>query len=282
MLENGNNEHFKYAKYVSIYDIMKISFIGAGKVGSTAAFAALYSVKCDEITLIDLIGDLAIGEAMDLETAAEALGKNVRIAGGKDYSLLKGADIIVITAGIARKPGMTRLDLAKTNTKIIKDIMKSIMQNAENPAIIIVTNPVDVLVYESSKIIGSRDRVLGMGSSHDTARLMNQLKKSGIKEEVMMLGEHGDSMFPLKSALKGKDNINWDSALKAVRERGMEIIKRKGATNYTPAVCIARMIKAIAEDEKTEIPASVVLQGEYGLNDVAMGVPVIKKKKRAC
>jgi malate dehydrogenase len=250
---------------------MKIGFVGAGRVGSLSAFSTLHLADVDEISIVDILEDLAVGEAMDIETAASAIGKDVVIDGGSDYSLLKNSQIIVITAGVARKPGMTRLDLTKTNVKIMGDVMKNLEKHAKDGILIVVSNPVDVLVYHAFKISEfPREKILGMGSFHDTVRLVHQLKMERAGKTIM-IGEHGDTMFPLEKI----PGVNWEEIISRVRARGMEIIKRKGATTYTPAVCTALMVKAIVNDENCELPVSVVLDGEYGLKNVAMGVPCI-------
>lgn len=257
----------------------KIGFIGAGRVGSTAAYATLHTVDCDEIAIVDIVENLAVGEAMDLETSAIVLGKEVLVRGGSDYSLLKNSDVTVISAGLARKPGMTRFDLTKKNVSIITEIAKKTMQVAPEAILVVVTNPVDIMTYAAYKASGKpRREVLGMGALHDTVRLVGTIKGLGGKNvETMIIGEHGDSMFPLKSRTRftGISALDWDEALRNVRERGMAIIKRKGATTYTPAACAARMVKAIINDERAEIPVSAVLEGEYGLRGLAMGVPAI-------
>jgi len=261
----------------------KIGFVGAGRVGSTAAYSTLHTVDCDEIAIVDVVEDLATGEAMDLETSAIVLGKDVLVRGGSEYSLLKNSDVIVVSAGLARKPGMARLDLTRANVSIITDVTKRMMQTAPKAIVVVVTNPVDITTYAAYKASGKpRKEVLGMGSLHDTVRLVNEIKKMGGRNiRAMMMGEHGDSMFPLKSQAKfeGAREINWTRIIGSVRERGMEIIKRKGATTYTPAACAARMVKAIINDERTEMPVSAVLEGEYGLRDIALGVPAIIGKE---
>jgi len=262
--------------------MVKVGFVGAGRIGSTSAYATLYDVDCDEMALVDLVEDLAVGEAMDLETAAIALGKNVVVKGGKDHSLLKNSDIIVISAGIARKMGMTRLDLTKTNANIVQDVIKKTSRNAPDAILILTTNPVDVMTYVAYKASGKpRNEVMGMGASHDTARLREQILRAGIeKTDAMVIGEHGDSMV----FLKGQTNIKskeWEASIKATKERGMEIIKRKSATYYAPASCVAKIVKAIVSDENVVMPVSTVLEGEYGLRDVAIGVPAIIGKHGA-
>jgi len=260
----------------------KIGFVGAGRIGSTSAYATMYDVDCDEIALVDLVEDLAAGEAMDLETAAIAMGKNVIVEGGNDYSLLKNSDIIVVSAGIARKVGTTRLDLTKTNAGIVQDIIKKICQHAQDAILILTTNPVDVMTYVAYKASGKpRNEVMGMGASHDTARLREQILRLGIEEtDAMVIGEHGDSMVCLKGQTKIKSK-EWEVVIKATKERGMEIIKRKSATYYAPASCIAKIVKAIVSDENAVMPVSAVLEGEYGLRDVAIGMPAIIGKHGA-
>jgi len=255
---------------------MKLGFIGAGRIGSTTAFTCIQHLDLDEVVLVDIVEDLAVGEAMDLSHAVVGLDKYVKIVGGSDYSLLKGCDLIVVSAGLARKPGMTRLDLAKKNAEIIRDIAKKIVQHSKDSLILVVTNPLDVMTYVMWKETGkSRNEVFGMGSLLDTVRLKERILALGGKpRKVMMIGEHGDSMFSPKSLAEVEGN-DFDKAVEEARHVAMEVIKRKGATFYAPAVCIYRMIKAVLEDTKEEIPTSVVLQGEYGINDVALGVPAI-------
>ncbi len=260
---------------------MKIGFVGAGRVGSTTAFTCILNLDVDEIALVDILEDLAVGEAMDLAHAAAAIDKYPKVVGGSDYSLLKGSEIIVVTAGLARKPGMTRLDLATKNAGIIKEIAKNIMQSSPESKILVVTNPMDVMNYIMWKETGKpRNEVFGMGNMLDSSRLKERLNAFGVRniKKAYMIGEHGDSMFPAKSLAEFDGEVNWDEVVEQTRFVAAEVIKRKGATIYGPAVSIYRMIRAVVEDTKEEIPTSVVLQGEYGIEDVALGVPVILGK----
>ncbi|HVP41255.1 MAG TPA: malate dehydrogenase, partial [Candidatus Krumholzibacteriaceae bacterium] len=151
--------------------MVKIGFVGTGQVGATSAYATLYVIDCDEIALVDVREDAAVGEAMDLETAAIVEGKDTLVYGGSDYSLLKGSDIVVVSAGIARRPGMTRLDLDKTNAGIVSDIIKKMMPICPKAIILMVTNPVDIMTYVAYRASGKpRNEILGVGSLHDTAR----------------------------------------------------------------------------------------------------------------
>ena len=256
---------------------MKLGFVGAGRIGSTTAFTCIQHLDLDEVVLVDIIEDLAVGEAMDLSHAIVGLDKYAKIRGGSDYSLLSGSDLIVVSAGLARKPGMTRLDLAKKNAEIIRSVAKNIVKYAKESKILVVTNPLDVMTYVMWRESGKdRHEVFGMGSLLDTVRLKERIiAMGGMPKNVFMMGEHGDSMFCPKSLADVEGNVDLDRAIEETRFVAMEVIKRKGATFYAPAVCIFRMVKAVLEDRKDEIPTSVVLQGEYGINDVALGVPAI-------
>ena len=256
---------------------MKLGFVGAGRIGSTTAFTCIQHLDLDEVVLVDIVEDLAVGEAMDLSHAIVGLDKYAKIVGGSDYSLLKGCDLIIVSAGLARKPGMTRLDLAKKNAEIIRSVAKNVVKHAEDSKILVVTNPLDVMTYVMWKETGKdRREVFGMGSLLDTVRLKERIIALGGKpKRVFMMGEHGDSMFCPKSLAEVEGDVDLDRAIEETRGVAMEVIKRKGATFYAPAVCIYRMVKAVLEDTKEEIPTSVVLQGEYGINDVALGVPAI-------
>ncbi|MEM0350328.1 MAG: malate dehydrogenase [Archaeoglobaceae archaeon] len=262
---------------------MKLGFVGSGRVGSVTAFTCLLKLDLDEIALVDIAEDLAIGEAMDLTHAASAIGKFPKIVGGSDYSLLKGSDVIVVSAGFARKPGMSRLDLAVKNAGIIKEVSKKIVEASPESKILMVTNPMDLMTYVAWKESGkNRREVFGMGSVLDSARLARVLHEMRSKvEKAWIIGEHGDSMFIAKSLSKFEGTVDWDLAEKTTREVAAEVIKRKGATIFGPAVSIYRMIKAIVMDTKEVMPVSIVLQGEYGIRDVAIGVPARLSKEGA-
>ncbi|WP_456368440.1 malate dehydrogenase [Geoglobus sp.] len=257
---------------------MKLGFVGAGRVGATSAFTCLLNMDVDEIALVDIAEDLAAGEAMDLTHAAAGVDRYPEIAGGSDYSLLEGSDVIVVTAGLARKPGMTRLDLANKNAGIIKDVAKNIMRVSPESKIIVVTNPMDVMTYIMWRETGKpRNEVFGMGNMLDSSRLKATLFAQGARNirKAWIIGEHGDSMFIMWSQADFDGEVDRDKTLEQVRFVAAEVIKRKGATIYGPAVAVYRMVNAVVNDTKEEIPTSVILQGEYGINDVAVGVPAI-------
>jgi malate dehydrogenase len=229
----------------------------------------------ERVVLIDIAEDLAIGEAMDLSHAIVGLDRYVEIVGGSDYSELKGCDVVVVSAGLARKPGMTRLDLTKKNAEIIRSVAKNLIKYAKDCKILVVTNPVDVMTYTMWRETGKRrEEVFGMGSLLDTVRLRERIISMGGKaKRVFMMGEHGDSMFSPKSVADVEND--FERAVEETRGIAIEVIKRKGATFYAPAVCVYRMVRAVLEDTKEEFPTSVVLQGEYGIENVALGVPAI-------
>ena len=243
---------------------MKIGFIGAGRVGSVSAYTVIHHLNVDEIVLVDINERLAEGEALDLLHASYALKKPIKVVGGSDYSLLDGSDLIVVSAGVARKPGMTRLDLLHRNAEIMREISKKLKNYVGNSLILVVTNPVDLMTYLIWKETGiSRKNIFGMGGLLDTARLWSLMGRVG---ESFVMGEHGETMFIVKGDKEFQEGV---------RKAGMEVISRKGATIYGPATCIYRMIRAVVEDLKEILPASVVLQGEYGLRELAIGVPII-------
>jgi malate dehydrogenase len=266
---------------------MKLGFVGAGKVGSTSAFACLLNLKLDEgdeVAIVDIAEDLAVGEAMDLSHAAAAMDLYPEITGGSDYSLLEGSEVIVVTAGLPRKPGMTRLDLATKNAGIIKDVASKLKEVAANSKILVVTNPMDVMTYIMWKETGkSRNEVFGMGNLLDSSRLKERLHKVGARNirRAWIIGEHGDSMFIAKSLAEFDGEVDWEKVEEDTRFVAAEVIKRKGATIFGPAVCVATMVKAVVEDRGEIIPTSLVLKGEYGIEDVAVGVPAKLSKKGA-
>lgn len=241
---------------------MKVGFIGAGRVGSTAAYTLLTLMDLDELVLIDILKDLAEGEALDLTHASYALEKSTRITGGSDYQLLKGSDLIIVSAGAARKPGMSRLDLLKKNAGIIKQVAARLKEVYDGGVIMLVTNPVDLMTYVFWRESGlPRSRVMGMGGVLDTSRLWSLI---GSRSGDLVLGEHGDGMFVHGSHVELEDEL---------RGLAMKVIERKGATIYGPAAAIYKLAKAVLTDSHEVLPVSAVLDGEYGLRNVAIGVP---------
>lgn len=260
---------------------VKIGFVGTGRVGSTIAFTCIQQLDVDEIALVDIVENLAIGEAMDLSHAAAGLDKYPKIVGGSDYKLLRGSDIIVVTAGLGRTPDMTRLDLATKNAGIIKSVAKKIVQNSPESKILVITNPVDLMTYVMWKETRKpRNEVFGMGNTLDSMRLKRILYEFTSKKikKAWILGEHGNSMFISKGLIDVESLPDLDKILSNVRFAAAEVIRKKGATFYGPAIAAYRMINAVLNNTKEEIPASVVLDGEFGLTDIAIGVPIILGK----
>ncbi|MDD5070608.1 MAG: malate dehydrogenase [Candidatus Omnitrophica bacterium] len=274
--------------------IKKVTIIGSGGVGSGVAFHLLSLLPLKEIVLLDLSGDLAKGVALDLEDTRGFLNFSTKITGSKDLSQLKDSDIVVITAGVARKDGMTRLDLLKINSKIAIDLSRQIKRFAPFSVVITVTNPLDMITYFVSKETGfSRGRVLGMGSSLDTSRLMNiiskRLKISTSSLEGFVFGAHSKDMIVSSQRLKvnGQPLDNFEKKeviekiIESVQMRGAEIVKylKTRSATFAPSLSCAHLIKAIALDSNEIIPVSALLDGEYGLKDVCVGVPCLINRK---
>ena len=245
----------------------------------------------DDITLVDIIEGLPEGEALDLSHMAAEIGVDVKISGSNDYSALKGADIVVVTAGLARKPGMTRMDLLTKNSGITKSVAEQVAKHAPDCVLIMVTNPLDAMVYvalRSTKF--PKNRVLGMSGMLDLSRFKELLSQSlGVSRasiDALVIGEHGESMtplpsytsvngIPLTSLLSGQQ---IGDAIDKTRRVAAEVIKLKGATFYAPANGIARMVEAIHYDKKMVLPVSTYVEGEYGVSGICIGVPAILGK----
>lgn len=264
----------------------KIGFVGSGKIGANAVYSTLHRAKgVREIAIVDIMENVAVGEAMDLNTAAAGLGLDTRVVGGSDYSLLQGADVVVVSAGLARKPGMTREDLLAKNAGIISDITRKVFAVAPDTQMQVVSNPVDPLVYKAWKVSGKpRSQVYGMGALHDSMRLWDVLRdsvKAPVWNDSWILGNHGEQMFPAASlANTGGATVDWNAAKETVRGRAATIIEKKGATYYAPGIAISQMVlAALGQGPKQFIPVVAVLQGEYGLRDVALGVPAVLGKR---
>jgi len=236
---------------------MKISVIGAGKVGSTAAFLIVERGLCDELVIVDVNKEKAIGEAMDLKHGSPAQHR-VRVIGTDDYSLTKNSNITVITAGIPRKPNESRLDLAKRNSQLIKDITKNIVSHTSG-IILVVSNPVDLMTYLVYKESGFNEKkVFGLGTLLDTLRFKSILADLYLgTKDVFIIGEHGDSMVPVLSGVKEIDMDKYLNLIEGVRRVAADIIRLKGATFYAPAVAIAEVLESIIKDKKKTLPLSV-------------------------
>jgi malate dehydrogenase len=267
-----------------------ISIIGAGKVGSAAAFNIL-RYRISDVVLIDMVENLAKGEALDMMQTAPAIEFDGKIRGTSDFSEMEGSEIVIVAAGEARKPGMTRIDLMNRNAKIVKSIVKEIVKYAPECELMLVTNPVDIMTYIAYKESGfERNRVFGMGNILDTLRfrsyIASELNVSREDVRALVIGEHGDSMVPLvEYASVSGIPLTYLLKRKQIEKivnltvgSGSDVIKLKGSTTHAPAAVIAIMADAILRGRNRVMGVSAYLQGEYGFSDVAIGVPVILGK----
>lgn len=267
---------------------MKISIIGAGNVGALSAMR-IAELGLGDIVLIDIAKGLARGKGLDLEDSRSITKVNCDIQGSDDINSITDSDIIVVTAGLARKPGMTREELLAKNSSILKEVCLNIKKFAPRAIVIIVTNPLDLMAYLALKVTGfPKNRVIGMGVSLDAARFANlisqelNLDPSDILPVV--IGAHGEGMLPLPSHTKirglslekslSKEKI--DSLIKRTVGRGAEIVANLGSGSafFAPSAAVAEMVKAIAKDEKKILGACAYLDGEYGIKNICIGVQV--------
>ena len=265
----------------------KITVVGAGAVGSTLAMRIAEKGLAD-VVLIDILKNIAQAKALDILDASTVIGHEQDIIGTNDYSLIKGSDIVVITAGLPRKPGMTREELISKNAAIVKDVAEKVKPNAPDAIVILVTNPLDTMTYFARKITGfKRERVLGMAGILDSSRFAQlaaaELKVPRSSIKAFMLGSHGDTMVPVLSltTVSGKpikEMLKPDVLEKIImrsRDRGAEIVSLlgTGSAYYSPSASVMPMIEAILNDTKETLVVSACLDGEYGLKDLAIGIP---------
>lgn len=263
-----------------------IGIAGAGKIGAQSALE-IASMGLDDIAMVDIIPGLAEGEALDISHRLSDAGVDVDVTGSTDYSILKGADLVVIAAGLGRKPGMTRMDLLAKNAAIVGPVTKEVVKNAPDSVLLIMTNPMDVLTYVALKSSGfPKQRVVGQGGLLDNSRFKYVLaKKLGVSRksiDSLVLGEHGENMIPLAShtnvsgvpltSLLNENEIQ--QAIDDTRKVAADVISKKGATVFAPGRVVAKMAKAIVDDTKEVVPASTYLEGEYGLSGLCIGVPL--------
>ncbi len=266
----------------------KVTVVGAGNVGATVANVLAHRDFVKEIVLVDIKAEMAQGKALDTWQQAPIDGYSTRLMGTDDYKYTDGSDIVVITAGLPRKPGMTRDDLITTNAGIVNAVTDAIMSHSKNPIIIVVSNPLDVMTYAAFKKSGlSGQRVFGMAGVLDTARyrafLAAELNVSPKDIQALLMGGHGDSMVPMPryttvSGIPVTELLAQDK-LQAIIERtkygGGELVKLMGTSAwYAPGAAAAQMVEAILKDEQRIFPCCVHLEGQYGLDNVFVGVPV--------
>jgi malate dehydrogenase len=272
---------------------MKVTVVGAGNVGATCADVLAYREVANEIVLIDIKDGLAEGKALDIwQKAPINLYDSRTIGATNDYSKSSGSDVVVITSGLPRKPGMSRDDLIGTNAGIVRSVTENVIKHSPHAIIIVVSNPLDVMTYQahlSSKL--PRTRIMGMAGILDTARyrafLADALNVSPKDIQAVLMGGHGDSMVPLPryttvAGIPVTELIDSDK-LTAILERtkvgGGELVKLMGTSAwYAPGSAAAQMVEAIVKDQRRVFPVCVKLEGEYGINDCYLGVPVVLGK----
>ena len=277
----------------------KISLIGAGQIGGTLAHLIGLKELVNEVVLFDVASGIAKGKGLDIAQSSSVDGFNVKFSGTDNYGDIKGSDAIIITAGVPRKPGMSRDDLLGINLKIIKQVAEGIKVNAPNAFVICITNPLDVMVMAFQKYSGlPANKVVGMAGILDSSRfklfLSEELNVPVREIDAMVMGGHGDTMVPLPRFTKVsgkplmdllKDGKISEEKLESINQRtrdgGAEIVKylEKGSAFYAPAASGVEMAEAFLKDKKKLLPCAAHLHGEYGINNVYAGVPVIIGKE---
>jgi malate dehydrogenase len=266
----------------------KIAVVGAGHVGETTAQRVAEKELAREVVLIDILEGIPMGKALDQWQSGPVEGFDSRVYGANDYSLAEGAELFIVTAGVARKPGMSRDDLVNTNVEIVKSVSQEIKKCSPNAMVIVVSNPLDVMCYVAKEVTGfPRERVFGMAGVLDTARFRTFLSEAaGVSVQdiqAMVLGGHGDSMVPLISTTnvsgipitKFIDQEKLEAIVQRTRMGGGEIVKylKTGSAYYAPSAGAVQMAEAIVHDKKRVLPTSAWLEGEFGLNGLYLGVP---------
>ncbi len=270
----------------------KVTVVGAGNVGATAA-QRLVERGIADVVLTDILEGVPQGKALDLLQSGPTEGYNTSIVGTNDYKDIAGSDVVLVTAGFPRQPGMSRSDLLQKNAEIVKGIGQNIKKHAPNSIVVTVTNPLDVMTYLMMKVTGfAPNRVVGMAGVLDSARFRTfiamELKMAATDVDAMVLGGHGDSMVPMTrfSTVYGVsiENLIAPDRLKAIVDRtrngGAEIVNllKKGSAYYAPASSAVEMVMAILRDEKRLMPCAAHCDGIYGLKDLYIGVPVVLGK----
>jgi malate dehydrogenase len=267
----------------------KVTVVGAGNVGATTA-QRLFERGYMDVVLVDVVEDMPQGKALDIAESGPVLGVDASIIGSNGYEASADSDLVVITAGIARKPGMSRDDLLFTNMKIVGSVVEQVVTHSPNATLIVVSNPLDAMVQHAHGVSGfPKNRVVGMAGVLDTARFRTFLAKElnvSVKDvQAYVLGGHGDQMVPLthyttiggvpiSELLKPKD---LERIITRTQAGGGEIVAllKTGSAFYAPSAAIAEMVDAILLDQKRQLPCAALLEGEYGIKGLYMGVPVI-------
>jgi malate dehydrogenase len=266
----------------------KVTIVGAGNVGATCANVLAHKDFLKEVVLVDIQGDFAKGKALDTWQQAPIDNYSTQLTGTDNYADTAGSDIVVITAGVPRKPGMSRDDLIATNAKIVKTVTETVIQHSPDAIIIIVSNPLDVMTYAAYEASGKDStKVFGMAGILDTARyrafLATELNVSPKDIQALLLGGHGDTMVPLPryttvagipvTDLVAEDTLN--AIIERTKKGGGELVQLMGTSAwYAPGAAAAQMVEAIIKDEQRIFPCCVRLEGEYGMENIFLGIPV--------
>lgn len=267
----------------------KIALIGAGNIGGVLA-QLIVQKQLGDVILFDVVEGLPQGKCLDIWEATPVLGSDVKLIGANDYQSIKGADVVIVTAGLARKPGMSRDDLLAKNLAIIKSVALGVKENAPNAFVVVISNPLDAMVYCMKKITGfPKNRVVGMAGVLDSARfrafVAEAIGVSHIDVNALVLGGHGDDMVPLirlcsvsgipLTELLPQDKI--DAIVNKTRVAGGEVVSllKTGSAFFSPAACAIEMIESYLLDKKRVLACAALLEGEYGVNGYYVGVPVV-------
>jgi malate dehydrogenase len=267
---------------------MKVTIVGSGFVGATTAMRVVQKGLADDVVLIDVIEGLPQGIALDMRQSAPVEGFEPAITGTNDYADTAGSDIAVITAGLPRQPGMSRMDLLEKNAGIMRQVAGQVKERSPDAIVVVVSNPLDEMTFLAAEVTGfPRERVMGMAGVLDSARLRyfiaEELGVSPSSVEAMTLGSHGESMVPLPrhATVGGKpvtelvDDATLERLFQRTRDGGAEIVGllKKGSAYYAPSASVAQMVNAIAGDTKEVLPVCAWTTGQYGISDVYVGVP---------
>ena len=268
--------------------MQKITVVGAGNVGASVAQRVAEKELSRQVVLVDIVDGIPQGKGLDQWESAPIEGFDTRIVGTNDYGMTAGSDLFIVTAGIARKPGMSRDDLVRTNVEIVKAVSQQIRRHAPGAVVIVVSNPLDVMCWVAKEVTGfPRERVIGMAGVLDTARfrafLADALRVSVEDIDAMVLGGHGDTMVPLIShtTVSGipvaqlLDRATLDQIVRRTRDGGAEIVGylKTGSAFYAPSAAVVQMVEAIVRDKHRLLPCAAWVEGEYGLSGTYVGVP---------
>ena len=267
---------------------MKVTVVGGGNVGASVAQRVVEAGLAD-VVLVDVVEGMPQGKALDLAEAAPLLSHDCSLRGANDYEATQWSDVVVITAGVARKPGMSRMDLLKTNADIVRGVAEQVAQNSPQAIVVVVSNPLDVMTHLTWRVTGfSPERVVGMAGVLDSARfrafIAMELGVSVEDVQAMVLGGHGDSMVPLPrfSTVAGipishfMDQATIDRLIDRTRNAGAEIVAllKTGSAYYAPGAAVYEMAESVLRDRKRVLPCCALCRGQYGLENVYVGVPV--------